>query len=211
MSSTPAEVGRPLSRDFFARATVELAQALLGMLVVREGEGWQAVGRIVETEAYRGPQDQASHARAGLTPRTAPMFGQVGHAYVYLVYGMHSCLNVVGYAGQPAGAVLIRALEPVAGVSQMQLRRNRPHEAVARLCAGPAKLCQALDVDRRFDGHDLTRPGELWLAAPGDRTAPAAQAEEIASGPRIGVDYAGSDWAARPWRFWLAGNPSVSR
>ena len=149
MSSTPAEVGRPLSRDFFARATVELAQALLRMLVVREGEGWQAVGRIVETEAYRGPQDQASHARAGLTPRTAPMFGEVGHAYVYLVYGMHSCLNVVGYAGQPAGAVLLRALEPVAGVSQ---------DAVAPQPAA------------RGGGPAVRRPGK---AVPGPRHRPA--------------------------------------
>lgn len=206
MSSIPAEVGRPLARTFFARPTVELARALLGVRLVRRAADGLSIGRIVETEAYGGPEDGASHARAGRTMRTGPMFGPVGHAYVYLVYGMHYCLNVVGYADAEAGAVLIRAVEPLEGIGAMRARRARPSEAVARLCAGPARLCQAFAVDRQFDGHDLTAGEELWLAA-----APAAAQEAVSSGTRVGVDYAGDGWADRPWRFWLAGNPSVSR
>ena len=182
------------------------ARGLLGVRLVRRAAGGLSVGRIVETEAYVGPEDRASHARAGRTARTAPMFGQVGHAYVYLVYGMHYCLNVVGYRDAESGAVLIRAVEPLEGIEAMRTRRGRPLEAAARLCAGPARLCQAFAVDRRFDGHDLTTGQELWLA---EAAGPLAQA--VNSGTRIGVDYAGEGWADRPWRFWLAGNPSVSR
>lgn len=206
MSSIPAEVGRPLARPFFARPTVELARALLGVLLVRRAAEGMSVGRIVETEAYGGPEDRASHSRAGRTARTAPMFGQVGHAYVYLVYGMHHCLNVVGYADTEAGAVLIRAVQPLDGIDAMRARRARPSAADARLCAGPARLCQAFAVDRRFDGLDLTAGRDLWLAA-----APTPAREAISRGRRIGVEYAGDGWSDRPWRFWLAGNPSVSR
>jgi DNA-3-methyladenine glycosylase len=207
MSSILAEVARPLPREFFARPVVDLARALLGVRLVRHADDGLTIGRIVEVEAYDGPQDRASHARAGRTARTAPMFGPVGHAYVYLVYGLHFCLNVVGYSDREAGAVLIRAIEPLEGIATMRARRARPSEAVARLCAGPARLCQAFAVDRRFDGHDLTAGQGLWLAA----ALPGPSFEAIASGRRIGVDYAGADWADRPWRFWLAGNPSVSR
>ncbi len=206
MSSIPAEVGRPLSREFYARSPIELARVLLGVRLVRQAEGGLTVGRIVETEAYDGPEDRASHARAGRTARTAPMFGPVGHAYIYLVYGMHFCLNVVGYRDREAGAVLIRAVEPLAGIEEMQARRGRRSEPVARLCAGPARLCQAFAIERSFDGHDLTTGQGLWLTAGADVGQPT-----VASGPRIGVDYAGDGWADRPWRFWLAGNGSVSR
>jgi DNA-3-methyladenine glycosylase len=177
------------------------------VLVVRDLDGALAVGRIVETEAYAGPDDRASHARAGLTPRTAPMHGPVGHAYVYLVYGMHHCLNVVARdESAPAGAILIRALEPIEGVTVMRERRGRTADPDGRLCAGPARLCQALAIDRNLDAHDLTAGNVLWLSA-GWRE----QAESIAVGPRVGVGYAGAGWADRPWRFWLSGNPSVSR
>lgn len=207
----------PLPRAFFARPTEVVARDLLGMLIVREGQDVEGVedvdgrcvGRIVETEAYGGPEDRASHARAGLTPRTAPMFGPVGHAYVYLVYGMHECLNVVARAGRPAGAVLIRAIVPISGIELMRARRGRPAEPTARLAAGPARLCQALAVDRGFDGHDLTAGEELWLATPAEPLTAVDVA--VTSGPRIGVAYAGADWTARPWRFWLAGHRSVSR
>lgn len=209
MPSTSAEIGKPLSREFFARPTEQLAHALLGVRLLRRVGSELLVGRIVETEAYGGPEDRASHARAGRTARTTPMFGEVGHAYVYLVYGMHFCLNVVGYSGPEAGAVLIRALEPLEGIEAMRGRRGRPHEAAARLCSGPARLCQAFAVDRGFDGHDLTAAGELWLAE--ERGVSRAPDDGVTSGTRIGVDYAGDGWAARPWRFWLAGNPSVSR
>lgn len=177
------------------------------MLVVREAEGELVIGRIVETEAYGGAEDRASHARAVLTRRTAPMHGAVGHAYVYLVYGMHYCLNVVARADPAsAGAVLVRALQPVSGFSSMRARRGRTTDRDDRLCAGPARLTQALSIDRRLDGHDLTVGVGLWLADGGIEAD-----ESVASGPRIGVGYAGPDWAIRPWRFWLAGNRSVSR
>ena len=200
----------PLDRGFFARSTVVVAGDLVGRWLCRQtsdDDGGLTVGRIVETEAYGGPEDLASHSRAGLTKRTAPMFGEVGHAYVYLVYGMHECLNVVAKdGGAQAGAVLLRAVEPISGVDTMRLRRGRAKDPDLKLASGPARLCQAMAVDRSFDSHDLTSGDRLWLAA-GDGLLTS---EAVATGPRIGVDYAG-EWAARPWRFWLAGNPSVSR
>jgi DNA-3-methyladenine glycosylase len=126
---------------------------------------------------------------------------------VYLIYGMHECLNVVAYdsSAAPAGAVLVRALEPVTGVEQMRVRRGRAHDPDSRLCAGPARLCQALAVDRSLSGHDLTSPGGLWLA-----TGDPAPDSKVATGRRVGVDYA-AEWAEMPWRFWIAGHKSVSR
>ena len=184
-----------------------MARDLLGALLVRDSDGGRAVGRIVEVEAYDGPDDKASHARAGLTKRTTPMFGEVGHAYVYLIYGMHECLNVVAYdeALAPAGAVLLRALEPLEGVDLMRERRTRAADPDPRLCAGPARLCQALAVSRDLNGHDLTVGTGLWIAA-----GEGVPSSGVSSGRRIGVDYAG-DWAQRPWRFWITDHPSVSR
>ena len=197
---------RPLPAAAVSGAAVATARGLLGALLVRDDDGGRRVGRIVETEAYAGPEDQASHARAGRTSRTAVMFGPAGRAYVYLVYGMHHCLNVVcGPEGQ-AAAVLVRALEPITGQATMRERRGRTAEADERLAAGPARACQALDVDRSFTGTDLLAPGRLWLAAP---AAPVAEAE-VLTGPRIGVGYAGPEWAARPWRFGVAGSPALS-
>jgi DNA-3-methyladenine glycosylase len=196
-------------REFFARPTDVVARALLGVHLVRQSAAGLCAGRIVETEAYGGPADRASHARAGVTRRTRPMYGAVGHAYVYLVYGMHECLNVTARATEPAGAVLLRALEPISGLELMRQRRGRPAEPDARLAAGPARLCQALAVDRSFDGHDLTAGDRLWLELPVDveQAPPAA----VASGPRIGVAYAAPEWASRAWRFWLPASPSLSR
>src|SRR4051794_35849922 len=197
---------KPLERSFFARDPDVVARALLGVWVVRASPDGLCGGPIVETEAYGGPVDRASHSRAGRTRRTEPMFGPVGHAYVYLVYGMHECLNVVAYDSAEAGAVLIRAMEPRIGIGPMRARRGRETDPDARLAAGPAKLCEALAVTRAFDGHDLTTGDRLWLAK-----SPEETPVDVAVGPRIGVDYAGSDWAGRPWRFWIAGNPAVSR
>jgi DNA-3-methyladenine glycosylase len=208
VSNRPADRQlRPLARDFFGRATADVARDLLGTWLCREVDGRLTIGRIVEAEAYGGPDDLASHARAGLTRRTTPMFGEVGHAYVYLIYGMHECLNVVAHGDDArAGAVLLRALEPVAGVDLMRARRGRANDHDHRLASGPARLCQAMAVDRSFDGHDLIARDRLWLAG-GEETIGD---ESVASGPRVGVDYAG-DWSSRSWRFWLAGNASVSR
>lgn len=198
---------KPLAREFFARETEDVARDLLGVwLMRRTGDGLSG-GPIVEVEAYGGPIDGASHARAGLTKRTAPMFGEVGHAYVYLVYGMHDCLNVVTYKSREAGAVLLRALEPRVGVELMRARRGGRTDPDAKLASGPARLCQAMAVTRALDGHDLTTHDELWLAQP----AEGWPVTDVSVGPRIGVDYAGPGWVDRPWRLWLTGNPSVSR
>jgi DNA-3-methyladenine glycosylase len=205
-----AEAGlEPLPRDFFARDTEIVARALLGAWLVRRSTDGLTGGPIVETEAYGGPADLASHARSGRTRRTAPMFGEVGHAYVYLVYGMHECVNVVAYdaAVRQAGAVLIRAIEPRLGVPIMRARRGGRTDPDWRLAAGPARLCQALGVTRAFDGHDLTAGEELWLAPSPD---PSPEFD-IAVGPRVGVDYAGEGWKDRPWRFWIVGSRSVSK
>jgi DNA-3-methyladenine glycosylase len=183
--------GVPLGADFFARNTLTVAQDLLGTLLVHELADAVLVGRVVETEAYVGPDDRGSHAHRGRTARTAPMFGPAGHAYVYLIYGMHSCLNVVTDTDGYPAAVLLRAVEAVEGL---------PGPA-----RGPALLCRAMEIDRRYTCINLTLPPLYFL--PGDSPIPP---NRVASGPRIGIDYAG-DWAARPWRFWVADSPAVSR
>ena len=209
-----SDLGRVLPRSFYARPVLELARALLGCLLISETDAdgdpaaQRTVGTVVETEAYLGQEDRASHARAGLTRRTAPMFGEPGHAYVYLVYGMHSCLNVVGDVPCRAGAVLLRAVEPRDGMELMRRRRGSAGSVGpdVRLTAGPARLCQAFGVTRQLDGHDLTAGTRLWLAPP----PPGAARPAILEGTRIGVAYAG-EWAERLWRFRVAGSPSLSR
>jgi len=194
-----------LSAAFYTRAdVVTLARRLLGAkLVVPARDGRRVSGLIVETEAYRGPEDRASHAYAGRrTRRTETMYARGGTAYVYFVYGMYYQFNVVTNEAEVPHAVLVRALEPLEGLDLM--RRRRGGGPVRNLTSGPGKLCIALGIDRRLDGADL-RGDRIWLEA-GRRVAPAA----IAAGPRVGIDYA-REWAARPWRFWLRGNPFVSR
>jgi DNA-3-methyladenine glycosylase len=198
---------RPLEAARLSGDAIAAARSLLGVLLVRDDDVGRRIGRIVETEAYAGPNDRASHARAGRTPRTTVMFGPPGRAYVYLVYGLHHCLNVVCGAEGTAAAVLVRALEPIAGHERMRERRGRTAGPTPRMAAGPARLCEALEIDRTFDGDDLTARGRLWLAAPG---APVAD-DEVITGPRIGVEYAGPEWSTRPWRFGIAASPSLSR
>jgi DNA-3-methyladenine glycosylase len=190
---------RPLPRRFYARPPEVVARALLGRLLVRETRGGRLVGRIVEVEAYGGARDPASHAYRGRTARNGTMFGPPGHAYVYFTYGMHHCLNVVTGAGGVASAVLIRALEPLAGMEAMARRRG----AVARerLARGPGCVARALGLTGAHDGADLTH-GPLWLSA----QPPRRGGRPIARGPRIGIRRA----ASRPWRFFLAGHPCVS-
>lgn len=195
-----------LPREFFAQPTEEVARDLLGMWLCRQTDDGLTCGRIVETEAYGGPDDLASHARAGRTRRTRGMFGTVGNAYVYLIYGMHDCLNVVAYNGREAGAVLLRAIEPTVGVDLIRTRRGRPGDPDSRLASGPARLTQAMQVDRSLDGHDLTSGEGLWFCASPESSVAAA----VAVGSRIGVEYAAKGWSTRPWRFWLASNPAVS-
>lgn len=199
-----------LTRKFYQRDPVTLARALLGQVLVRVlDDGTRLAGRIVETEAYLGVVDRAAHSYGGRrTPRNAAMWGPAGHAYVYFVYGLHHCMNVVAeHAGTPT-AVLIRALEPLEGLARMRAHRagKRPAERLrdADLCSGPAKLAQALRVDRTLDGADLVRGDALFLER-GARTP----ARGIVAAPRIGVAYA-AEWADQPMRFYVAGNPHVS-
>lgn len=182
--------GRRLGARFYRRPPEVVARALLGKLLVHRGRA----GVIVETEAYQGPEDRASHARFGPTARNRVMFGPGGVSYVYLCYGVHDLFNVVaGPDGQP-GAVLVRALEP---------HRGLPDDLG---CArGPGKLTRALAIGRDHSGIDLTASERLTITA--GRTVKPAQ---VAVGPRVGVDYAG-DWAEAPLRFWIEGSPAVSR
>ncbi|HEY0841159.1 MAG TPA: DNA-3-methyladenine glycosylase [Vulgatibacter sp.] len=180
-----------LPRSFYERDTLTVARDLLGCTIHRRQGRRTLVGRIVETEAYVGPEDLACHASKGLTPRTEPMFGPAGIAYVYFIYGLHHCFNAVTEGPGSGTAVLVRAVEPISGFPA----GARTH--------GPARLTKAMAIDRELDRWDLTSGQELWLEPP-ERTP-----EEICAGPRIGVDYSG-DWARRPFRFWEAGNPWVS-
>ena len=193
-----------LPRAFYARPTLDVARDLVGCVLVRTlADGQRLAGRIVETEAYIGQADLASHARAGRTPRTAIMFGPPGYAYVYFTYGMHWLLNAVTEAeGQPA-AVLIRALEPLEGLAQIAARR--PGRPQREWTSGPARLTKALDIDHRLHGTDLTRE-PLWIA-PGtpDRVT------TLESGPRVGIDRVPEPWHSIPWRFYEAGSPYVSK
>jgi len=188
---------RPLPRAFFARSTLRVARALLGHLMVHETPQGTLVGRIVEVEAYRGPRDPASHAYR-MTPRSRIMWGLPGTAYVYFTYGHHFCVNVVTESDGTAGAVLFRALEPLAGLEVM--RANRRVTDDRRLCAGPGRLTQAMGIAREHNGADFTRP-PLYLAR--GRTRPVA----VATGPRVGVSVA----TQRPWRFYVKDSPFVSR
>jgi DNA-3-methyladenine glycosylase len=187
-------VSRPprLPRRFYARPTLEVARGLLGARLVHEvGPGDRRVARIVETEAYLGPDDQASHARSGPTPRTQVMYGPPGHGYVYLIYGMYHCLNLVTEAEGFPAAVLIRAVEPHAGITGRT--------------QGPGLVCRAMGIDLALNGADLcTANGSLHVEP---RRGPAPP---VGVSARVGVEYAG-EWARKPWRFYLPGNPFVSR
>ncbi len=201
-----------LDRDFFDRPVVDLARDLLGCVIVRRAPGAPECSVvIVETEAYDGPADLASHSRFGRTARTATMFGPGGRAYVYLVYGIHRCLNVVAGPDGAPGAVLVRAAAPLEGTAEMAARRGHPSTAPARLAAGPGLVTQALGVGLDLDATDLTRPGPLWLAAPPPDVSAGLAGAGIVAGPRIGVEYAGPPWADLPWRFGWRGHPALSR
>ncbi|WP_404363022.1 DNA-3-methyladenine glycosylase [Marinobacter sp.] len=193
--SNMRENPRLLPREFFARPTAVVARNLLGTLLVRDIEGERLVGRIMETEAYGGADDSASHASRGMTPRTEPMFGPPGHAYVYLIYGMYDMLNVVAETEGQAGAVLIRALCPVEGEAGMAARRNG--KVWPELANGPGKLARAMAINRReLDRHDLCLGRKLWLEA-GEPVADS----EVVLGPRVGIDYAAPVDRDAPLRF----------
>jgi DNA-3-methyladenine glycosylase len=193
----------PLPAKWYARTAEVVARDLLGTLLVSEIGGVRVVGEIVETEAYAGPHDPASHAweKFGRTTRNEAMFGPPGTAYVYLIYGTHWCLNVVTDSEGFPGAVLVRAARPVEGIEIA--RERRPGRPDRELMRGPGNLARALGVTRAENAHPLDRP-PLWLAA--GRTVPDA---DVSVGPRIGIHpERAADW---PLRFWLAGSPWVSR
>jgi DNA-3-methyladenine glycosylase len=197
-----------LPRAFFGRQTARVARDLLGKVLVRRVPPGSIIGatwsdgapvlhaRIVEVEAYLGERDAASHARRGPTPRAAIMFGPPGYLYVYLVYGMHHCMNFVTESDGTAGAVLIRAAEPLDSPPGARGRAARP-------LSGPGKLCSGLGITLADKGLDLTTGGALFVADDG------ARAPRRATSARIGVDYAG-DWVARRLRYYVPGNPHVS-
>jgi len=205
---------RPFPRELLAGDTLDAARALLGARLVRVADAsgtTRRVGRIVEVEAYMGEDDRASHARMGPTARNRVMFGRAGTAYVYLVYGMHHCLNVVTGAASFPAALLIRAVEPFEGTDAMRSARaatGRRPVPDARLAAGPGLVGVAFGIDRAVTGTDLCDPASpLRLEpAPGGEASP-----EIVTKPRVGVGYAGEPWVSVPWRFLVAGSPSVSR
>jgi len=191
MADAPAPV--PLDRSAFAADSPTVARALIGTVLLIDGVG----GVIVETEAY-DREDPASHAFAGPNARNAAMFGPIGHAYVYRSYGLHWCLNLVCDAERPGSAVLIRALEPTAGVETMRARRGLADPRL--LCAGPGRLAQALGITGAMD--------KLPLDAPPFAILPRIAADPpVVAGPRIGI----TRGVATPWRFGLAGSPFLSR
>ncbi|HLO32929.1 MAG TPA: DNA-3-methyladenine glycosylase [Anaerolineales bacterium] len=182
---------KALPRSFYDRSTLKVARDLIGARLVRILDGQKLVGIITETEAYIGQNDLACHAKAGLTPRTAVMFGEPGHAYVYFTYGNHWMLNVVAERQGFPAAVLIRAIRPVEGVEIMLERRH------GRDTLGPGKLCQAMGITKNENGIDLTkRNGSLWIEegikVPNSR---------VTKGPRVGLNNTPEPWLSKPWRF----------
>ncbi len=191
--------GAPLPRSFYLRPTLDVARDLLGRVLVRKTASHILAGRIVEVEAYLGAADPASHTYRGRTERNAAMFLPGGHLYVYFTYGMHFCANVVTEEEGIGHACLLRALEPLEGIPEM--RKRRGVDGIRALASGPAKLCQAMGIDRRHNGIDLTR-SEITLHAgtPVDRSA-------IAVTPRIGITRA----KGHPYRFVVKGSTFASR
>lgn len=186
-----------LERPFYARPAVDVARDLLGKVLIRKLPDGEVRGRIVEAEAYAGQTDPGSHAFRGLTARTRVMFGPAGYLYVYFTYGMHFCMNVVTDGEGVAGAVLLRAVEPLDGIDMMETMRGpRP---VVELCNGPAKLCQAFGIAREHNGLDL-QGDELWIEDDGRRP------DAVGVSVRVGLS-AGQDL---PYRFYVADNPFVS-
>ncbi len=197
--------GERLTRRFYRRDPVRLAKALLGQILVRRlDDGQELTGRIVEVEAYLGVKDRAAHSYGGRrTKRNASMWLDGGHAYVYFVYGMHWCCNVVAEHEEVPTACLIRALEPLEGLEEMKRRRGKARET--ELCSGPAKLAQALAIDRSLDGADLVTSEALYIRRGRTRRAP-----NTAAARRVGVDYA-REWSRKKLRFFTPDSDHVSR
>jgi len=193
-----------LQESFYQQDTITVARALLGKILVHKSREATTTGRIVETEAYRGPEDRAAHSSGGRrTARNEVMYGQKGHAYVYFIYGLYYCFNVT--AGNGPGkpeAVLIRALEPVTGEELMAQRRCQQVK-VANLANGPSKLCMAMGISKAQNKNDLTAP-PLYIEG-----ASLVSQDDIVETTRVGVDYSG-EWKNKPWRFYIRNNRFVS-
>jgi DNA-3-methyladenine glycosylase len=200
--------GTPLERGFYERDPLEVAPELLGKLLVRRQGRVVRAGRIVEVEAYRGGGDAASHAYRGETRRNATMFGPGGLLYVYFTYGMHYCANVTCWPAGTAGAVLLRALAPEAGEAEMRAARGGTAVRARDLCSGPGRLCAALGIDRRLDGADLVAGDRGVQVVDDGHEVPAAG---VAVSERVGLSERVGEAAAWPWRFFVAGDPHVSR
>lgn len=202
MTAAAANPSLAPARAWFDRPAALLAVDLLGCRLIHTSPDGVVGGRIVEVEAYRGPEDLAAHSARGRTPRNAVMFGAPGHLYVYLIYGLHHCMNVVAGPGHKPEAVLIRALALDEGLELARERRG-PRSADQRLASGPGNLGKALGIDRSLNGGDLLG-GPVWIEPSLDPPP------NVSRGARIGVAYAGT-WAARPLRFWITDDPHVSR
>ena len=194
-----------LQRAFYERSALAVARELLGKTFIHESPEGVTAGKIVETEAYLGPEDKASHAYRGLrTKRTETQFGPKGHVYIYLIYGMYHCFNVT--AGATAGkpeAVLLRALEPVEGIELMKQRRPAAKGIVLNLANGPGRLCLAMGLSKRQNDADMTVP-PLYID-----NGEKVPEKYIVETTRIGVDYA-DEWKHKPWRFYIRDNAFVS-
>jgi DNA-3-methyladenine glycosylase len=219
VNGSGTNIGRRWQREDYAASSVALAKKLLGRILVRVLDGELLAGRIVETEAYCGVRDAASHAYRGRrTERNEAMYDAPGTAYVYFTYGMHYCMNVVCAETGDPHAVLLRALEPLTGIETMRRLRG-VHPGKARralrippdreLCSGPARLCQALAITRTLNALDMAESDTLFIAEPAPGLA-LPRPREILRTPRIGIDYAGT-WAKRPMRFLISGSGHVSR
>ncbi len=190
-----------IPREFYNRSTIDVAKDLLGKILVRVINGKILSGIIVESEAYRSIDDPASHSYRGKTERNSVMFGEVGHAYVYFTYGNHYCLNIVAKEDNvPAGAVLIRAIEPIEGIKQMQ--KFRKIDDLYNLTTGPGKLTQALSITKKQNGTDVTKKGETYILNGKD-----IDRSSVIATSRIGVSIA----LDKQWRFLIADNKFVSR
>ena len=187
----PFSLGPPLQPNFYVQDPLVVARSMLGALLVHEhSDGTQYMGKIVETEAYRGQEDQACHAKVGRTPRTETLFGPPGHGYVYLIYGMYHLFNVVAWPEGKAAGILIRGIEPISGIT------GATH--------GPGRLTRAMKIT----GEHHEQP--VWEGSLRVHGGEAVPESKVSTGPRVGVDYAG-EWAQKPWRYWITGHPNVSK
>mgnify|MGYP006298388035 FL=1 len=197
-----------LGKKFYRQDAVTVAEELVGKLLIRKINGQEIKCRIVETEAYMGAEDKASHAYQNKrTPRTEVMFKSGGYVYVYLIYGMYYCFNVVTGVEDKPGAVLIRAVEPLSGIDIIKKNRKIKSDKKQDLTNGPGKLCQALQINENFDGYNLIKADDLYIEENTEKKE--KDNVEIGTGKRVNIDYA-EEYQDKLWRFYIKGNTFVS-